>query len=148
MSKKILIINNDPDMVILLNILIRDMTPYKTVVTNNPLEAIDMMKRANFSLVITEMNMPVMDGIEFLTVAKKIDEDIPVIIIASYGTIESALEAMHEGASDYITKPFRKEQILYAIDKALKIKKLQKENIIMKKMLFNTEESVCSAASY
>lgn len=147
MLKKILIIENDPDMIMLLRILVNDMTPYKIIVTNNPLEAIDMMKRASFSLVITEMNMPVMDGIEFLTAVKNIDGDIPVIILTSYGTVESALEAMHKGASDYITKPFRKEQILYAIDKALKIKKLQKENITMKKMLFNTGESVCSAAS-
>lgn len=147
MSEKILIIDNDPDMVTLLSMLIREKTPYKTEVTNNPLEAIEMVKKDGFSVVIAEMKMPVLDGLELLEAVKLIDEDIPVIIISSYGTVESAIEAMHKGASDYITKPFRKEQILYAIAKALKLKKLQKENIIMKKMLFNTEKLVCSAAS-
>ncbi|MDO9288445.1 MAG: response regulator [Thermodesulfovibrionales bacterium] len=147
MSEKILIIDNDPAMVTLLSMLIREKTPYKTEATNNPLEAIEMVKKDGFSVVIAEMKMPVLDGLELLEAVKHIAEDIPVIILSAYGDIESALEAMRKGAFDYMTKPFRKEQILYAIDNALKLKKLQKENIIMKKMLFNTEKLVCSAAS-
>lgn len=139
MSKKILIIDNNPEMVMLLNMLISEMTPYTTEVTNNPLEAVEMVKKGYFSVVITEMKMPALDGIELLEAIKKIDEDIPVIILSAYGAVESALEAMHKGASDYITKPFRKEQMLYAIDKALKFKKLQKENKILKKQLYNPE---------
>ncbi|MEK6581157.1 MAG: response regulator, partial [Nitrospirota bacterium] len=64
MSEKILIIDNDPDMVTLLSMLIREKTPYKTEATNNPLEAIEMVKKDWFSVVIAEMKMPVMDGIE------------------------------------------------------------------------------------
>ena len=127
MSEKILIIDNDPDMVTLLSMLIREKTPYKTEATNNPLEAIEMVKEDGFSVVIAEMKMPVMDGIEILEAVKHIAEDIPVIILSAYGDVESALEAMHKGAFDYLTKPFRKEQILFAIENALDSVRLKKK---------------------
>jgi len=135
MSEKILIIDNDPDMLMLLSLLIREMTPHETVATNNPLEAIEMIEKGGFSLVITEMKMPVMDGIELLEAVRSIDEDIQVIIISINGTTESAIEAMHKGVFDYIAKPFRKEQILYAIDNALKLVKLTRKNRELKECL-------------
>ncbi|MDP3110865.1 MAG: response regulator [Thermodesulfovibrionales bacterium] len=138
MSEKILIIDNDPDMVTLLSMLIREKTPYKTEATNNPLEAIEMVKKDGFSVVIAEMKMPVMDGIEILEAVKHIAEDIPVIILSAYGTVESALEAMHKGAFDYMTKPFRKEQILFAIENALDSVRLKKENGRLKEQLLTT----------
>ncbi|MEK7331821.1 MAG: response regulator [Nitrospirota bacterium] len=138
MSEKILIINNDPDMVTLLSMLIREKTPYKTEATNNPLEAIEMVKEDGFSVVIAEMKMPVMDGIEILEAVKHIAEDIPVIILSAYGDVESALEAMHKGAFDYLTKPFRKEQILFAIENALDSVRLKKENGRLKEQLLTT----------
>mgnify|MGYP001561092447 CR=1 FL=1 len=138
MSEKILIIDNDPDIVRLLSMLIREKTPYKTEATNNPLEAIEMVKEDGFSVVIAEMKMPVMDGIEILEAVKHIAEDIPVIILSAYGDVESALEAMHKGAFDYLTKPFRKEQILFAIENALDSVRLKKENGRLKEQLLTT----------
>jgi len=138
MAEKILIVENDPDMVTLLSMLIREETPYKTEVTNNPLEAIEMVKKDGFSVVIAEMKMPVLDGLELLEAVKLIDEDIPVIIISAYGTVEYALEAMHKGAFDYMTKPFRKEQILFAIENALDSVRLKKENGKLKEQLLTT----------
>ncbi len=128
MSEKLLIVDKEPDMLQLLSMLIRENTPYEPVTTNNPLEALELIKKGGFALVIAEMKMPVLDGIQLLEEVKRIEPDMPVIITATYGTVESALEAMRKGAFDYITKPFRKEQILFSIDKALKFVKLNKEN--------------------
>lgn len=135
MSEKILIIDNEPDMLLLLSMLIRENTSYETMTTNNPLEALELIKKGGFSLVITEMKMPVLDGILLLDAIKRIEQDMPVIIMAKYGTVESALEAMRKGAFDFITKPFRKEQILFSIDKALKLTKLNKENNTLREWL-------------
>ncbi len=135
MSEKILIIDNEPDMLLLLSMLIRENTSYETMTTNNPLEALELIKKGGFSLVITEMKMPVLDGILLLDAIKRIEQDMPVIIMAKYGTVESALEAMRKGAFDFITKPFRKEQILFSIDKALKLTKLNKENKTLREWL-------------
>lgn len=135
MSEKILAVDDEPDMLKLLSMIIREKTPYDIITTNNPLEAVELAKQGGFDIVIADLKMPGLDGIELLESIKRFDEDIPVIIVTAYGTIESATETMHKGAFDFITKPFRKEQILYTIDKALKWLRLQRENKMLKERL-------------
>lgn len=135
MAEKLLIVDDEPDMLKLLSMIIREKTPYETVTTNNPLEALELAKQGGFDLIIADLKMPGLDGMELLEAVKRIDEDIPVIIITAYGTIESAMEVMQKGGFDFITKPFKKEQILYTIDKALKWVTLQKENKMLKEQL-------------
>ncbi len=119
MPEKILAVDDEPDMLKLLSMIIKEKTPYEIVTTNNPLEALEIAKQGGFDIVIADLKMPGLDGIELLESIKQVDEDIPVIIITAYGTVESATETMHKGAFDFITKPFRKEQILYTIDRLL-----------------------------
>ena len=135
MYKKLLIVDKEPDMLMLLSILIKEKTPYEPVITNNPLEALELVKQGGIALVITELKMPALDGIELLEAVKRVDKDMPVIIMAAYGTVESAMEAMYKGAFDFITKPFRKEHILYTIDRALKWVTVHKENRGLKEQL-------------
>ncbi len=135
MPEKILAVDDEPDMLKLLSMIIKEKTPYEIVTTNNPLEALEIARQGGFDIVIADLKMPGLDGIELLESIKQVDEDIPVIIITAYGTVESAAETMHKGAFDFITKPFRKEQILYTIDRAFKWVKLQKENRMLKERL-------------
>ena len=135
MPEKILAVDDEPDMLKLLSMIIREKTPYEITTTNNPMEALELAKKGGFDLVIADLKMPGLDGVELLEGIRRIDEDIPVIIITAYGTIESATEAMHKGAFDFITKPFRKEQILYTIEKAFKWLRLQRENKMLKERL-------------
>ena len=72
--------------------------------------------------------MPKMDGMELLDEVKKIDSELPVIIMTAYGTIEMAVEAMKKQAYDYITKPFRNEELKQTVKKALELYRLKKEN--------------------
>ncbi|MBI4682917.1 MAG: response regulator [Nitrospirae bacterium] len=139
MPEKLLIVDDEPDMLKLLSMIIREKTSYESVTTNNPLEAVDLVKQGGFDLVIADLKMPGLDGVELIDAIKKIDEDLPIIIITAYGNVESALEIMHKGAFDFITKPFRKEHILYTIDKALKLVRLKKENEALKERLKKTE---------
>ena len=135
MPEKLLIVDDEPDMLKLLSMIIREKTSYETVTTNNPLEALELARQGGFDLVIADLKMPGLDGIELLEAIKRTDEDIPVIIMTAYGTVETAMETMSKGGFDYITKPFKKEQILYTIDKALKFVKLKKENEMLKERL-------------
>ncbi|MEM4268478.1 MAG: response regulator [Candidatus Woesearchaeota archaeon] len=135
MTKKILAVDDEPDMLKLLNMIIKEKTPYEIVTTNNPLEALELAKQGGYDLVIADLKMPGLDGIELLESIKKVDEDVPVVIITAYGTAESATETMHKGAFDFITKPFRKEQILFTIERAFKWLSLQKENKMLKEQL-------------
>ncbi len=135
MPEKLLIVDDEPDMLKLLSMIIKEKTSYEVVTTNNPLEALEFAKKDNFDLVIADLKMPGLDGIELLDAIKRVDENIPVIIITAYGTVESATEAIQKGGFDFISKPFRKEQILFTIDKALKWLKLQRENKMLKEQL-------------
>lgn len=135
MSEKLLLVDDEPDMLRLLSMIIREKTPYETVTTNNPLEALELARQGGIDLVIADLKMPGLDGIELLEGIRNINEDVPVIIITAYGTVESAVECMQKGGFDFITKPFRKEQILFTIDKALKWVRLQKENRTLKEQL-------------
>ena len=128
MSGKILIIDDEPDMLVMLEMLITDKTTHKVVTTNNPFEIEELLAKDEFNLVITDLKMPMLDGIEVLELVKKSDADIPVIVITAFGTLEAAEEAVHRGAYDFITKPFRKEQILVAIERALEWQRIIREN--------------------
>lgn len=139
MPEKILICDDEPDMLMLLDMLIREKTSHEPVTTNNPHEALELAKKGGFSLVIADLKMPGLDGIELLNAIRGVDEDIPVIIITAYGTVESAIESMQKGGFDFITKPFRKEQILFAVEKALKWASLKKENRILREKLKKAE---------
>jgi len=135
MPEKILIVDDEPDMLKLLSMIIKEKTPYEVTTTNNPLEALELAKKGGFDLVITDLKMPGLDGMELLDAIKRVDEDIPLIIITAYGTVEAAAEAMQKGGFDFITKPFRKEHILFTIDKAMKWLKLERENKMLKEQL-------------
>lgn len=135
MPEKILIVDDEPDMLKLLSMIIKEKTPYEVTTTNNPLEALDFAKKGGFDLVIADLKMPGLDGIELLDAIKHVDEEIPVVIVTAFATVESAAEAMQKGGFDFITKPFRKEQILFTIDKAMKWLKLHRENKLLKEQL-------------
>jgi DNA-binding NtrC family response regulator len=135
MSEKILIVDDELDMLELLELIITDRTSYQVVTVSNPLEVPGLLEEGGFDLLISDLRMPQMDGMELLDQAARIDPQLPFIILTAYGTVESAIEAMRQGALDYITKPFRQEQILLTIEKALKFRRLQKENLALKKEL-------------
>lgn len=135
MTEKILVVDDEPDMIKLLSMILREKTPYQITATNNPVEAIELVRKENFDVVITDLKMPGFDGLQLLEEVKKKDEDVPVIIITAYGTIDAATEALQKGGFDFITKPFKKEQILFTIEKALKWLKLQRENKALREKL-------------
>jgi DNA-binding NtrC family response regulator len=124
---QILIVDDEVDMLALLAMIITEKTNHKATTTNNPLEVPKLIKEGAFDLLIADLKMPGMDGIELVDEIRKIDKSIPILIITAYGSVESAEEAIHKGAYDYITKPFRKEQILIAIDRALEWKEMKRE---------------------
>ncbi len=128
MPGQILLVDDQPDMLLLLEMLITDKTSHGVVSTSNPHEVEELLSKNEFNLVITELKMPQMDGIEVMEVVKRHDPDIPVIVITAFGTLEAAEEAVHQGAYDFITKPFRKERVLVAIEKAFEWQRVIKEN--------------------
>jgi DNA-binding NtrC family response regulator len=132
---RILAVDDELDMLALLKMIIEGYSDHQVTVTNNPVEAAEMAAKEAFDLILTDLKMPGMDGMELLTLIKGRDEDAIVLVITAYGSLESAEEAMSKGAFDYITKPFRKEQILLAIDKAMRWREMVRQNKEMKQRL-------------
>jgi len=135
MPEKILVIDDEPDMLALLRMIIEDNTDYGVETTNNPSEGLKMIIQGDYGLVISDLKMPGMDGIELFDEVKEIKSDLPMIIITAYGSLETAEEAMKKGVTDFITKPFRKDNILFTINRVLELARVKKENIALKEKL-------------
>lgn len=135
MIGKILVIDDEKDMLLLLQRIITGETQHELVTEANPLKALELFKKQSFDLVITDLKMPKMDGIKLLKEIKKIRADVSVIVMTAYGTIETAVEAIRKGAYDYITKPFRRERIVLTIDKVMKWQEIMGENLALRQAL-------------
>lgn len=95
-------------------------------------EALEKIKKGSYDLVLLDLRLPDLNGLEVLSEIKKMEEDLPVIIITAYGSIESAVEAIKRGASDYLTKPVELEELLVKINHFYEKKRLLRENIALK----------------
>jgi DNA-binding NtrC family response regulator len=91
-------------------------------------DGLRLLEKEAFDAVITDITMPGMSGMEVLARVHERDEKLPVVVITAYGTIENAVLAMKKGAFDYITKPFNRDELRLTLDKALKMRRLEKEN--------------------
>lgn len=101
---------------------------YPVVTAKDGLEAIRVLRLEGINLVITDLRMPGADGIEVLKYAVRKNPDIAVVIITAYGTLDTAIEAIKEGAYDYMTKPYKVQEILALAEKAFKRELLIQEN--------------------
>jgi DNA-binding NtrC family response regulator len=97
--------------------------------------ALKMLNKQTFDLVVTDFKLPGMTGLEFLHAAKNIDANLPVIMMTAYGTVESAVDAMKAGASDYVLKPFSLAELILVIRKELATHELREENRSLREAL-------------
>ncbi|MBI4677165.1 MAG: response regulator [Elusimicrobia bacterium] len=128
MAQSILAIDDEPDMLRLLERIVREKTGYRIVTTNNPLEAPRLLDGEVFDLIVADLKMPGMDGLDILRMLKEKGRPEEMIIITAFGSLETAMEALSLGVFDYITKPFKKEQIIFAMDRAMRWVELKRES--------------------
>ena len=105
---------------------------YSIVIARDGLEGIRQIKENRFDLVLTDLKLPKKDGIEVLRNSKAENPLAPVIVMTAFGTIETAVTAMKEGAFDFITKPFDTDHLLLLIKRALENQRLVTENLLLK----------------
>ena len=108
---------------------------YKVLETDNGQQALDILNEENVDILVTDLRLPIMDGVELLKRAKAVEQDVEVIMITGHGTVEIAVEAIKEGAYDFITKPVKKAQLLRAVEKAAEKQYLSRENRELRQQL-------------
>jgi two-component system NtrC family response regulator len=101
---------------------------YRVATAADGRSGLDRFQAQAVDLVLTDVRMPEMDGMEVLARLRTMQPDLPVIVLTAHGTIDSAVEAIKVGAFDYLTKPFSREQLLTAVRKALEVAALASEN--------------------
>ncbi|RMG96981.1 MAG: sigma-54-dependent Fis family transcriptional regulator [Candidatus Dadabacteria bacterium] len=104
-------------------------------------EALEKLDRAAFDLVVTDIKMPGMDGMDLLRRIKAEAPETQVIVVTAFGTIEMAVEAMKAGAAEYITKPFNRDELKLAVRKALRVRDLEAENVRLRQEVRRIEEA-------
>ena len=123
MPAKILVVDDEAKMRRVLQMMLEE-NGCQVDLAEGAEKALSRMKEVTFSLIITDMKMPGMSGLQLLKEIKKLDEGIPVVVMTAYGTIPTAIEAMKAGAHDYVLKPFDMEEMKTVVEKALEREKL------------------------
>jgi len=141
MSARILVIDDEVDMLSLIRLILTEKTDYEIITTNNPLEVSNLLNEKKFDVIVTDLKMPIMDGMDVVDAIRKQDALVPIIIITAYGSVESAEEAVKKGAFDYITKPFRQEQLLISLKRALEWYALKKEYLELREKFIKNQEA-------
>jgi len=108
---------------------------YRVVLASDGRAALERVQAGGVDLIVTDLKMPGLNGLELLRAAKAIMPDVDVILLTAFGTVEEAVKAMKDGAYDFLTKPFRREQLIKLIDKALERRDLIEQNRALKKQL-------------
>src|SRR5919106_2171253 len=108
---------------------------YRIVLASDGRAALERFQSGGIDLIVTDLKMPGLTGLELLRAAKAIAPDVDVILLTAFGTVEEAVKAMKDGAYDFLTKPFRREQLLKLIDKALERRDLIERNKALQQRL-------------
>ena len=108
---------------------------YRVVLASDGRAALERVQAGGVDLIVTDLKMPGLTGLELPRAAKAILPDVDVILLTAFGTVEEAVKAMKDGAYDFLTKPFRREQLVKLIDKALERRDLIEQNRALKKQL-------------
>ncbi|MGZ3536923.1 MAG: sigma-54-dependent transcriptional regulator [Thermodesulfobacteriota bacterium] len=129
---KILVVDDEAPIRDMIRKGLSQMGGYDVEVAQNGVEAVEKVEKDVFDLVLTDLKMPEMDGLELLKTIKGTRPEIMVILLTAFGSIETAVEAMKIGANDYITKPIDLNELLIHVSKAQKENLLIKENRLLR----------------
>lgn len=130
----ILVVDDEPNYLVVLSELLRD-EGFEVFTAADGDDALKIVKEVDLDMVISDMQMPGMDGMALLGEIKKLDDDLPVLIITAYAEVDKAVKAMQAGAFSYLAKPFSNDELIVSINKAVSHRSLLKENIRLRQQI-------------
>jgi two-component system response regulator AtoC len=138
-GNRVLVIDDEKNMRHMLEIMLKK-AGYEAETAGDGLEGLEKMGQADFDFVLCDLKMPKMDGMTFLSRARERFAEKTFIMMSAYGTIDNAVDAMKIGAYDYISKPFKTDEVLLTLKKAEERERLKKENISLQKRIDKIEQ--------
>ncbi|MCX7982173.1 MAG: sigma-54 dependent transcriptional regulator [Syntrophales bacterium] len=134
MKARILLVDDDPSTRTYIKEVLEE-KEYEVTAVKNGMEAIEALGDGDFDLIITDLMMPGMDGFELIRHIRALGREVVVIIMTAYGSTDRAVEAMHLGAFDFISKPVKPDLILMTVARAISWMQLKKENVYLREKL-------------
>jgi len=127
MQRSVLVVDDERNMRMVMQIALEE-AGFRVLTAESAEEAIGMLRDPDLDVVLTDLKMPGMSGKEFITRSQQIRPDVPVIVVTAFASIRSAIECIHAGACDYVTKPFEPEELQFAVQSALRLHDLMQQN--------------------
>lgn len=134
LSNRILILDDEENMLHMLKTILTK-EGYNIATAANGIEGLKKIESNSFDTILCDLRMPEMDGLSFLKALKEKNNQSTIIMMSAYGTVDLAIEAMKLGAYDYISKPFKPDEVILTLKKAEERERLKKENILLKKKI-------------
>jgi two-component system, NtrC family, response regulator AtoC len=138
-KKNLLVIDDEENMRHMLTAMLKQ-SGYIVNTASDGLEALGMLDNKTYDFILCDIKMPRMSGIDFLKTIRNKIGSTTVIMMSAYGTIDTAIEAMKEGAYDYISKPFKSDEVFLALKKAEERESLKRENLFLQEQMRKIEE--------
>ncbi|MCH7549722.1 MAG: sigma-54-dependent Fis family transcriptional regulator, partial [Candidatus Krumholzibacteriota bacterium] len=138
-AERILVVDDEKSMCQFLSIMLRK-EGYEITAVDSGKKAIEEIHRSRFDVVLTDIKMSGMDGIEVLMEIKKVDPTLPVVIMTAYASQKTAIEAVNQGAFHYLIKHAKNDEIKMVVRNALDMKRVRQENQYLKKQLKRTSD--------
>ncbi len=133
--RNLLIIDDEASMRHMLRLVLEE-HDYRITEAHNGVDALTRLRKENFDLILSDIRMPDMDGLTFLKQPEVTARDTTIIMMSAYGTIDTALDCIKSGAYDYISKPFKPDEVILTLRKAEERLQLRHENVNLKQALF------------
>ncbi len=140
LKKRLLIIDDEKNMRHMLSSLL-EKSGYRVDTASDGYEGLQIIEQKKYDFIICDLKMPRMGGLEFIKSSRKSIGDATLIMMSAYGNIDTAIEAMKLGAYDYISKPFKTDEVLLTLKKAEERERLKNENLHLKKRIQKIEEN-------
>ncbi len=129
---RILFVDDDKDILMMVEQYL-NMQGYDITTVNSGLKALDLVKQQDIHIIFTDYKMPEFNGLELLAAVKQYNQEIEVIIVTGYGSMESAVQAMKFGSYDYLQKPFKLDHLKLIIDRIIEEKKIENKAALIRK---------------
>ncbi|MBI2529104.1 MAG: sigma-54-dependent Fis family transcriptional regulator [Candidatus Rokubacteria bacterium] len=135
---RVLVVDDEPDMARNVGMILVN-AGLEAIVETESLRALELLERERPDLVVADLRMPDLDGLALLQRARRLHAGLPVVMLTAYASVDSAVEAMKKGASDYLAKPFAPEELVLRVEKALAWVELAEENRYLRERVASGE---------